>query len=373
MKKVFLDNASTTALRPEVVSEMSRVLLENFGNPSSSHSFGRSAKNLLELSRKSIAKSLNCSAQEIIFTSGGTESNNWIIQSAVKDLKIKRIISSKIEHHAVLHVLENLQTKKDTIIDYVKVLKNGTVDLTHLAELLSENISTLVTLMHVNNEIGTILDLERVVTICHEHKALFHTDAVQSAGKTNIDLQKIPIDFLSASAHKFHGPKGVGFAFIRKGIALKPIIIGGEQEKGYRAGTESLHNIAGMTTALEISIQNLEIEKKHISELKKYCQNQLLLVFPDLILNGNNTFYTILNITLPIDADKSSLMLFNLDMQGIAVSRGSACQSGSSKVSHVLAEIQNEADLQKPSIRISFSHLNTFDDIDYFVAALKKI
>ena len=373
MKKIYLDNAATTALRPEVVQEMTKILLEDFGNPSSTHSFGRSAKNLLELSRKSIANSLNCMAQEIIFTSGGTESNNFIIQSAVNDLKIQRIISSKIEHYAVLHVLENLQKNQNIQIDYLNILKNGTIDLTHLVELLSQNIPTLVTLMHVNNEIGTVLDIERTSTICKEHNAYFHTDAVQSIGKSTVDLQKINIDFLSASAHKFHGPKGIGFAYIKKGIALKPIIIGGEQEKGLRAGTESLHNIAGMTKALEIALENLDAEKKYIYDLKKYCISELNKVYNNLIINGENTFYTILNVTLPIDAHKSGLILFNLDMKGIAVSRGSACQSGSSKPSHVLAEIQNTDNLKKPSLRISLNYTNSKADIDFFIEILKNV
>ena len=227
--------------------------------------------------------------------------------------------------------------------------------------------------MHINNEIGTVLDLERVGIICKENNALFHTDAVQSIGKTNIDLSLLNIDFLSASAHKFHGPKGVGFAFIKKGIALKPIIVGGEQEKGLRAGTESLHNIAGMARALDISLLRLETEKQHILNLKNYCIDQLKLKFDGFKINGKNTFYNILNINLPIDKSKSGMILFHLDMKGVAVSRGSACQSGSNKPSHVLAEILSIDDLEKPSIRISFSHLNTFDDIDYLIQILLGI
>ena len=373
MKKVYLDNASTTAVRPEVVQEMTKILSENFGNPSSSHGFGRNAKSLLELARKSIAKNFNCLAQEIIFTSGGTESNNLVIQSAVKDLKISRIISSKIEHHAVLHAINQTQKDSNIEVDFVKILSDGNIDLTHLVELLSDKKPTLVTLMHINNEIGTVLDLERVGIICKENNALFLTDAVQSIGKTNIDLSLLNIDFLSASAHKFHGPKGVGFAFIKKGIALKPIIVGGEQEKGLRAGTESLHNIAGMARALDISLLRLETEKQHILNLKNYCIDQLKLKFDGFKINGKNTFYNILNINLPIDKSKSGMILFHLDMKGVAVSRGSACQSGSKKPSHVLAEILSIDDLEKPSIRISFSHLNTFDDIDYLIQILLGI
>lgn len=373
MKKVYLDNAATTQIRPEVVQEMTKILLEDFGNPSSSHSFGRNAKNILELSRKIIAKQLNASAQEIIFTSCGTEANNWILKSCVRDLKIQRIITSKIEHHAVLHTIEIIQKVYNIQVDYVKILPNGLVDLTNLVELLSSNGTTLVSLMHVNNETGTVLDLERVGIICKEHHAYFHSDTVQSIGKTTFDLQQIPVDFLVSSAHKFHGPKGIGFAFVRKGIPLYPIIVGGEQEKGLRAGTESLHNIVGMAKALELSYEHLDLEIEYIKDLKKYCLEQLQIVFPEIKTNGENSFYNILNVILPISEEKTPLLLFNLDMKGIAVSRGSACQSGSSKPSHVLAEMLNEADLKKPSLRISFSHFNTKEDIDYLVEVLKNV
>lgn len=373
MKNVYLDNAATTQIRSEVVQEMTKVMLEDFGNPSSSHSFGRNAKNLLELSRKSIAKNLNALSQEIIFTSCGTEANNWIIRSAIRDLKIKRIISSKTEHHAVLHTVEVIEKEYNVQVDYVKTLPNGQIDLTNLVELLSENIPTLVSLMHVNNETGNILDLQRVGIICKEHHAYFHSDTVQSIGKINFDLQLLPIDFLVASAHKFHGPKGIGFAFVRKGIPLYPMIVGGEQEKGQRAGTESLHNIVGMAKALDFSKENLSIETEYISELKNYCFQELLKIFPDVKINGSQTFFNILNVLLPIPEEKTPLLLFNLDMKGIAVSRGSACQSGSSKPSHVLAEMLNEEDLKKPSLRISFSHFNSKEDIDYLIKNLETI
>lgn len=375
MKKVYLDNASTTAIRPEVVAEMTKVLTEDYGNPSSTHAFGRHSKNIIELSRKSIAKNLNCSGQEIIFTSCATEANNFIIQSCIKDLKINRIITSKIEHHAVLHTIQILQNLYDFSVDYVNVLPSGEIDVVHLSDLLSQEGKTLVSLMHVNNEIGTVLNLERIVKICKQYDAYFHTDTVQSIGKTPFNLQETPIDFLVASAHKFHGPKGVGFAFIRKGIILNPLLLGGEQEKGLRAGTESVHNIAGMAKALELSYSNLKEEEKYISALKKYTADQLQLHFPEMKFNGNpsDTFYNILNVILPFSESKTSMILFNLDMKGIAVSRGSACQSGSIKPSHVLSEILNEEDLKKPSLRISFSHYNTKEDIDYLIENLKLI
>ncbi|MES2805665.1 cysteine desulfurase family protein [Flavobacterium sp. 120] len=402
MKKVYLDNASTTAIRTEVIQEMTKVMTEDYGNPSSTHSLGRAAKSILELSRKSIAKNLNATAQEIIFTSCGTEANNWILRSAVKDLQVKRIITSKIEHHAVLYTALVLEKEYDIQIDYVNVKPNGEIDITHLVELLSqethikkefssdeikkwvpdnqnlnafsEEKKTLVSLMHVNNETGNVLDLERIGRICQEHNVLFHSDTVQSIGKATIDLQTIPVDFIVASAHKFHGPKGVGFAFIRKNSGLQPLFFGGEQEKGLRAGTEALHQIAGMAKALDVSYTNLETEQKHIAELKSYLIDQLKIEFPEFKINGNpDGFYTVLNVLLPFAAAKTAMILFHLDMKGIAVSRGSACQSGSVKPSHVLAEMLSEEDLKKPSLRISFSHFNTKEDIDLLIEALKSI
>jgi cysteine desulfurase len=374
MKKVYLDNASTTAIRAEVIQEMTKVMTEDYGNPSSTHSFGRNAKSILELSRKSIAKHLNGTAQEIIFTSCGTEANNWILRSAVKDLKVERIITSKIEHHAVLYTILVLQSEYGIQVDYVAVKPNGEIDITDLVELLSQEKKTLVSLMHVNNETGTILDLDRVGLICQEHNVLFHSDTVQSVGKTAIDLQALPINFIVASAHKFHGPKGVGFAFIRKNSGLQPLFFGGEQEKGLRAGTEALHQITGMAKALELSYTNLETERKYISELKNYLITQLEIEFPAFVINGSvDGFYNILNVLLPFSEDKTAMILFHLDMKGIAVSRGSACQSGSIKPSHVLAEMLSNEDLKKPSLRISLSHYNSKEDIDLLIEALKSI
>jgi cysteine desulfurase len=374
MKKVYLDNASTTQLHPEVVQEMTKVLSEDYGNPSSPHSFGRNAKSVLELSRKSIAKQLNASAQEIIFTSCGTEANNWILRSAVRDLHIERIILSKIEHHAVLHTVEHLQKEFNIQVDYVVVKPNGEIDITHLVDLLSKETKTLVSLMHVNNEIGTVLDIDKVGRICQQHNALFHSDMVQSVGKLEIDLKATPIDFMVASAHKFHGPKGVGFAFVKKNSGLQPLFYGGEQEKGLRAGTEGVHQIAGMAKALELSNTNLDTKRSYISDLKNYLISQLEIEFPAFKINGSQDgFYPILNILLPFTEEITGMILFNLDMKGIAVSRGSACQSGSIRPSHVLAEMLSDEDLKKPSLRISFSHFNTREDVDLLITALKSI
>lgn len=375
MKQVYLDNASTTQLRPEVIAEMTKILSDNYGNPSSSHNFGREAKNAIELARKSIAKSLNCNAQEIIFTSCATEANNFILLSCVKNLGIKRIITSKIEHHAVLHTVEMLQKEYKIEIEYVSITKSGIIDYENLSDLLNEDKKTLVSLMHVNNEIGTILDLERVATLCKNSNAYFHTDAVQAVGKSRIDLSQLPIDFLVGSAHKFHGPKGIGIAFVRKNIVLQPVIYGGEQEKGLRAGTESVHNIVGMAKALEISIGNLETEQKYIQDLKSYLIEQLTTVFPDCIFAGkpDETQYNIVNVILPFDDNKSGMIVFLMDMNGVAISRGSACQSGSSKPSHVLEAFIDKGFLTKPNMRISLSHYNTKEDIDSLIEALKKI
>ena len=374
MKKAYLDNASTTALRPEVIHEITNILAENYGNPSSTHSFGRSAKVLVETSRKTIASLINAEAREILFTSCGTEANNWILRSVTRN-GIERIISSKIEHHSVLTTVEELVRENNIKVDYVNLLKDGSVDITHLVQLLSDNTPTLVSLIHVNNETGTVLDIEKVGRICKQYNALFHTDTVQSMGKTAFDMQNLLVDFLVASAHKFHGPKGVGFAFVRKNTVFKPLIYGGEQERGLRAGTEALHQIGGMARALELSYKELDAERQYISSLKEYLLSQLEIHFPGYKVNGGNDglFYNLANILLPLPEDKTSMILFHLDMKGVAVSRGSACQSGSIKPSHVLKEILSDEDIKKPSLRISLSHFNTKEDIDMLIAALKTV
>lgn len=382
MNIVYLDNAATTAVRPEVVEEMANSLLTNYGNPSSVYGLGRQAKSTVEMARKSIAKYLGVSSQEIIFCSGGTEADNWALTEAVKTLKVERIISARTEHHAVLHTLDHLQKEYAVEVVYVKLKKNGSVDISHLSELLSDAKKTLVSLMHVNNETGSVIDLELVGKICKQYNAYFHSDTVQSMGKVDLNFSQINIDFFAASAHKFHGPKGVGFLFIRKGTPMNPMIFGGAQEKGLRAGTESVHNIVGMAKALEMSFENQAQEIAHVSELKKYAVASLIENFPGIQINGEGdnldienfqTFHTILNVRLPISAEKASMLLFSLDMKGIAVSRGSACQSGSTKSSHVLAEILDPEELQKPSIRISFAYNNTKEEIDLLIRALQDV
>lgn len=374
MKQIYLDNAATTSVRPEVVEEMIKVLRADFGNPSSTYSVGRHSKALIENARKTIAKQFNVSSSEIVFTSCGTEGNNWIIRSAVRDLGVKRIITTKIEHHCTLYSIQQMEKEYGTEIQYVNILPNSEIDYKQLEELLQDNIPTLVSLMHVNNEVGTILDLKRVADLCIANNALFHTDTVQSVGKVEIPLDEIPVDFIVASAHKFHGPKGAGFVFIRKKNILKPLIVGGEQEKGLRAGTEAPHQVVGMAKALELSYEHLNDERKAITELRDYCKAKLEENFPGIKINGNGaTFYNVLNILLPFSPEKAAMILFNLDMKGIAVSRGSACQSGSQKPSHVLAEFLNEEDIKKPSLRVSFGHENTKEEIDFLIDVLKDV
>ena len=373
MQKIYLDNAATTPIRKEVIEEIVRIMQSEYGNPSSTHSIGRSAKAVIETSRKTIAKCLNCSSQEIIFTSTATEATNWILRSAVKDFGVKRIITSKVEHHATLYTILALQQEFEIQVDYLNVNCDGVLDYSKLETLLSEETTTLVSLMHVNNETGVVNDIHRIGAVCHQHKALFHCDTVQSIGKTELNLQELAIDFLVASAHKFHGPKGIGFAFVRKSLVLQPMIFGGEQEKGWRAGTEAVHQIAGMAKALALGYHHLDEERKYISDLKAYCLQELHIAYPEVVVNGSDTFYNILNILIPISPEKTAMILFNLDMKGIAVSRGSACQSGSIKPSHVLAEMLTDEALQKPSLRISFSHYNTKDEIDYLITTLKDI
>ncbi|MFI1743155.1 cysteine desulfurase family protein [Thalassobellus sediminis] len=377
MNPIYFDNAATTQIRDEVINAMTKVMRSNYGNASSSHSFGRSSKVLIEKSRKIIASSLNVSAGEIVFTAGGTEADNLILNSAVRDLNIKHIITSKIEHHAVLHTVEQLQKEYGITVSYVNIEKNGDVDFLHLETLLQAEEKTLVSLMHINNEIGNILDIKRVADLCKANDALYHTDAVQSVGHYKIDLQDIQVDFLAAAAHKFHGPKGVGFAFVRKNTGLKPLVFGGDQERGLRAGTESVHNIVGLETALKMANDNFETEAAYVKELKQYFIDSVTKYIPEVTFNGQShnlekSSYALVNVCLPVPPEKSAMLLFQLDLKGIACSKGSACQSGSSQNSHVLTEILTDEDLLKPSFRFSFSIYNTKEEVDYVVDVLKE-
>ena len=374
MKKVYLDNAATTPIAPEVIDVMQVSMQDNFGNPSSTHQFGRKAKNLVETARKNIANLLQVSAAEIIFTAGGTEADNLILNNAIVNLEVKRIISSKIEHHAVLHSVEFLKDKYDIEVDFVDIDTSGDVSIIHLEKLLkNSDKKTLVSLMFINNEIGNILPLQLVCDLCEKYQALFHSDTVQAIGHYSIDLQKTPVDFIAASAHKFHGPKGVGFAYFKKGFGIQPMFHGGNQEKGARSSTENVHGILGMEKAFVIATETLDKDKLAMNSLKVFFIEQLLQINSKIRFNGQssdieNSSCTILNVLLPVN---NELLLFNLDLYGIAVSGGSACQSGSSKGSHVLSEIMNHESYT--SVRFSFSRFTTIDDIKYAIQQLKKL
>lgn len=378
MKPIYFDSAATTQVREEVIERMVEVLREVPGNPSSTHAVGRSAKSLIENARKTIAKILNVSPGEIIFTSGGTEADNLAIKCATRDLEVKRIITSRIEHHAVLHAAEEAAKEYNVVLEFVPLKNCGTPDDAVLEQMLRDSdVKTLVSLMHVNNEVGNMIDIKAIATMCKSYGALVHSDMVQSVGHFEIDLQEIPVDFIAAAAHKFHGPKGVGFAFVRKNSGLRSLISGGSQERGLRAGTEGVHNIVGLELAMQLAYENLEEERSYVKGLKSYFAAQLSKAIPAIKLNGNchdpeKSTYTLLNVCLPIPADKALLLLFQLDMKGIACSKGSACQSGSDKGSHVLTEILTDEDLAKPSVRFSFSKYNTKEEIDYVVAVLKE-
>ena len=374
--KIYLDNAATTPMLPEIISAIHESMQTTFGNPSSTHSFGRTAKTAVETARKDIAKYFNVTPSEIVFTAGGSEANNFILRNAVEHLGIKTIISSAIEHHAVLHTIESLEKKFNITNKQVKITSDGGIDYENLEIILQESSDkTLVSLMHINNEIGSILDLQRVSDLCKKNNALFHSDTVQGVAHFKIDLQITPIDFITASAHKFHGPKGVGFAFFKKGTGIKPMLIGGEQERGARAGTENIHSIVGMGKAMQIAYKNLEKDTNYIQSLKSYFIKKLNKHIPNIHFNASSdntqlSSYIILNVRFPKEI---SMLLFSLDLKGIAVSGGSACQSGSNKGSHVLNTILDEKEASNTSVRFSFSKLNNREEIDYVIKILKEL
>lgn len=373
-RNVYLDNAATTALDKQVLDEMLPYLTEHFGNPSSIHSYGRKAKSAIEKARKAVAKYLNASTAEAFFTGSGTEGSNTIIKCAVRDLGVTRIISSIIEHHCVLHSVEAM-ARQGVQVDYVNLDAQGRVDYNHLEELLkATNAKTLVSLMHSNNEIGTLLDLERVSALCQTYGAYFHSDTVQTIGYFPFDVQKTKIHFLGGSAHKFHGPKGIGFLYVNSEAAIKPFLDGGSQERNMRAGTENVAGIVGLGKALELAVENMDANRQYILGLKQYMITQLQQHIPGILFNGDITpegsNYKVLSVSLPPN-EKAELALFNLDMAGIAASGGSACTSGSEKGSHVLEGIH--ADPARKAVRFSFSKYTTNDDIDYAVQALKQI
>ena len=376
MNAIYLDNAATTKIDKEVLELMHVSMQENFGNPSSTHQIGRKAKSAVETARKNIAKHFNISASEIVFTAGGTEADNLILNNAVLNLGVQRIVTSKIEHHAVLHTCEYLKTRYNIILDFVNVDAFGNIDIVHLEDLLSDSVDkTLVSLMQINNEIGNILEVDEICDLCKKHDALFHSDTVQVIGHYPLDLKKNPIDFIVASAHKFHGPKGVGFAYFKKGFGILPMLHGGDQERGARSSTENVHSILGMEKALSIAMTNLDKDVNYIECLKIYFISALKDISEDIEFNGHSlnlckSSYTILNVRFPIQND---LFIFSLDLAGISVSGGSACQSGSSKGSHVLAEILKDDELDKTSVRFSFSKFTTKEEIDITLQKIKEL
>jgi cysteine desulfurase len=339
LMKIYLDNAATTPLDPEVFEAMKPFLLEDFGNPSSTHAHGRKVRAAIESSRKKIAELLNCTPGEIIFTSGGTEADNTIIRSAIETYSIKHAISTPIEHHAVIHTLENLQTQ-GVELHHVKLDSKGHVDLSHLEEFLNQFPGSLVSLMHANNEIGNLLDLELVGRLCEKYKAYLHSDTVQTMGHYRHDLKKIKIHGMAAAAHKFHGPKGVGFMYLNKDKKIRQFMHGGAQERNMRGGTENVTGIIGMAKALEICYREMEAHETYIRNLKWLMINRLKEVLPGVSFHGDSenldrSLYTVLNVSLP-ESEENEMLLFNLDMHGISASGGSACSSGSSTGSHVL-------------------------------------
>ncbi|MCZ4409660.1 cysteine desulfurase family protein [Cryomorphaceae bacterium 1068] len=370
--RVYFDNAATTPLAPEVLDVMLPLLRDDFGNPSSTHQFGRKTKSAIEMARKTIAKLLHCSPMEICFTSGGTEADNMAIHGAIEELGVTRIISSLAEHHAVLHTVEHCQSNCNVELEMVRLTDLGHVDVDHLKELLaSSDKKTLVSLMHANNEIGTMIDIDEIGQICEEYGALFHSDTVQTMGHFPMDLSKTKVHFITGAAHKFHGPKGVGFLYINKDVHVNSLIRGGSQERNMRAGTENIYGIVGMAKALEMALEHVDEHREHIQSIKDYMCQKLREEIHGSNFNGclERSLYTVLNVRLP-KTDKAEMLLFLLDIDGIACSGGSACSSGSNQGSHVLRAIN--ADTSVPSIRFSFSRYSTKEEVDYVVSQLSK-
>ncbi|QKJ30561.1 cysteine desulfurase [Mucilaginibacter mali] len=372
--RVYLDNAATTPMDPAVLKEMTQVMESQYGNPSSIHAHGREARSLIEKARKTVAGLLHTSPAEIFFTSGGTEADNTAIRCGITDLGLKFAITSKLEHHAVIHTLEAME--KNGLIDlkFVDVDSKGHVNYDQLEEMLQNQGRTFVSLMHANNELGTLTEIERVGDICEKYDAIYHCDTVQTMGHYPHDLGKLKIHFIACAAHKFHGPKGVGFLYVNHKVKIKPMIYGGAQERNMRGGTENIYGIAGLAKALDICYTEMEEHRQHIQGLKTYMKQQLEEAVPGIKFNGetdeDKSLYTVLNVSFP-EMDMGDMLLFNLDIAGISASGGSACSSGSNIGSHVLTAIGASPD--RPSVRFSFSKYTTKEEIDYAVAKVKDI
>ncbi|MCW5924275.1 MAG: cysteine desulfurase [Saprospiraceae bacterium] len=373
--RVYFDNAATTPISEEVITAMLPVLRKQYGNPSSIHAEGRSVRAIIESARKTVAQCIGASTSEIFFTSGGTESNNMAIKCAVRDLGVRRIISSPTEHHCGLHTIETEEKIDNVEVVWLPVDERGRVDLEALEQALQESagVKTLVSLMHANNEIGTMLDLERVSALCRQYGVLLHSDTVQTVGHFPVNVQQTPVNFLSGAAHKFHGPKGVGFIYINSESPLKPFIDGGGQERNMRGGTENVYGIVGLAKALELATAEMDERSAHIREVRNYMKERLMEAFEGIQFNGDHDgecLYTVLSASFP-PSPKNELLLLSLDIAGVSASGGSACSSGAEKGSHVLEAIG--ADPARKSIRFSFSHYNTKEEVDFVVEKLKTI
>ena len=375
MERVYLDNAATTPLDQDVMAEMVNVMSNYYGNPSSIHAQGREVRTLIEKARKTVAGLLNATPAEVFFTSGGTEADNTAIRCGIAAYNIKHAITSKIEHHAVEHTL-NMLLKQGVIdkLSFVNIDSKGNVDYDHLEELLKNNERSFVSLMHANNELGTLTDLERVGDLCETYDAIYHCDTVQTMGHYVHDVRKLKAHFIVCAAHKLHGPKGVGFLFVNHNIKISPMIFGGAQERNMRGGTENVYGIVGLAKALEIAYAEMEQHQNHIQELKTYMKEKLVAEIPGISFNGetdaDKSLYTVLNINLP-PGDEYEMLLFNLDIEGIAASAGSACTSGTQIGSHVLEAIGANPDAGY--LRFSFSRMNTEAEVDKAVDVLEKV
>jgi cysteine desulfurase len=372
--RVYLDNAATTPLDKAVLKEMYEVMDSQFGNPSSIHAHGREVRSVVEKARKTIASLLKTSPAEIFFTSGGTEADNTAIRCGIIDHGIKHAITSKIEHHAVLHTLEVMAEQGLIKLSFVDIDEKGNIDFGHLETLLKNNERSFVSLMHANNEIGTLTDIERVGNLCEQYDALFHCDTVQTVGHYEHDLSKLKVHFMVAAAHKLHGPKGAGFLYINHKVKIKPFIYGGAQERNMRGGTENVYGIVGLAKAMELAYEEMGAHRKHIQSLKDYMIAELKKQIPGVKFHGeieaDKSLYTVLNVSFP-EMEMAEMLLFNLDIAGISASGGSACSSGTNIGSHVLRGIGSDAN--RPAVRFSFSKLNTLAEIDFVIEQLKKI
>ena len=372
--RVYLDNAATTPLDKEVLKTIYEVMESHYGNPSSIHAHGREVRTLIEKARKSVASLLHASPSEFFFTSGGTEADNMAIRCGIIDHGIKHAITSAIEHHAVLHTLQALESSGLIKLSYVNTDQKGTIDYQHLEEILNSNERSFVSLMHANNELGTLTDIDRVGELCEKYNAIFHCDTVQSMGHYPHDLSKLKVHFLVCAAHKLHGPKGVGFLYIHHNIKINPMIFGGSQERNMRGGTENVYGIAGLAKALEIAYAEMDEHHEYIQGLKSYMMQELVKNIPGIEFNGetdpDKSLYTVLNVSFP-EMEMAEMLLFSLDIAGISASGGSACSSGTNIGSHVLNGIQ--ANPNRPAVRFSFSKYNTMEEIDYVVLKLKEL